>query len=74
MPDRFVHLHVHSQYSLLDGACRIGDMIQRAKDLDQGALAITDHGCFFGAVDFYSKAVSRRRQADPRHRSLHGTR
>ncbi|HEX7010090.1 MAG TPA: DNA polymerase III subunit alpha [Phycisphaeraceae bacterium] len=53
----FVHLHVHSMYSLLDGACRIGDMVQRAKELDQPALAITDHGCLFGAVDFYTKAV-----------------
>ena len=58
MPDRFVHLHVHSQYSLLDGACRIGDMIQRAKELGQEALAITDHGCLFGVIDFYSKATA----------------
>jgi DNA polymerase-3 subunit alpha len=54
----FVHLHVHSQYSLLDGACKIGDMVKRAKELDQPALAITDHGCLFGAIDFYSKAVA----------------
>jgi DNA polymerase-3 subunit alpha len=53
----FVHLHVHSQYSLLDGACRTGDMVARAKELGQSSLAITDHGCLFGAVDFYSKAV-----------------
>ncbi len=52
----FVHLHVHSQYSLLDGACRIKDMVRRAKELDQPALAITDHGCLFGAVDFYNAA------------------
>lgn len=52
----FVHLHVHSMYSLLDGACRIGDMVGRAKELEQPALAITDHGTLFGAVDFYSKA------------------
>ena len=54
----FVHLHVHSQYSLLDGACRIADMIQRAKELDQPALAITDHGCLFGIVDFFTKATA----------------
>ncbi len=58
MPDRFVHLHVHSQYSLLDGACRIRDMIDRAKELDQDALAITDHGCLFGVIDFYTKATA----------------
>ncbi|MFW6039258.1 MAG: DNA polymerase III subunit alpha, partial [bacterium] len=52
----FVHLHVHSQYSLLDGACRIKDMVNRAKQLDQPALAITDHGCLFGAIDFYNAA------------------
>ncbi len=54
----FVHLHVHSQYSLLDGACRIRDMVARAKELEQPALAITDHGCLFGAIDFYSAATA----------------
>jgi DNA polymerase III subunit alpha len=54
----FVHLHVHSQYSLLDGACKIGDVVNRAKELDQPSLAITDHGCLFGVIDFYSKAVA----------------
>jgi DNA polymerase-3 subunit alpha len=57
-PNQFVHLHVHSQYSLLDGACRIGDMVKRAKELEQPALAITDHGCLFGVIDFYNKAVA----------------
>ncbi len=49
----FVHLHVHSEYSLLDGACRIGEMAVRAKELGQEALAITDHGVMYGAVAFY---------------------
>ena len=49
----FVHLHVHSEYSLLDGACRIGDLVKRAKDLGQTAIAITDHGNMYGAIDFY---------------------
>ena len=49
----FVHLHVHSEYSLLDGACRIGEMAQYAKELGQTALAITDHGVMYGAVAFY---------------------
>ena len=40
----FVHLHVHTEFSLLDGACRIGGLVQRAKELGQDALAITDHG------------------------------
>ena len=53
----FVHLHVHSEYSLLDGACRIGDMVARARDMGQNALAITDHGVMFGAVSFYKEAV-----------------
>jgi DNA polymerase-3 subunit alpha len=53
---QFVHLHVHSQYSLLDGACRVLDMVKRAKALGQDALAITDHGCLFGVIDFYLKA------------------
>ncbi|MBQ6402585.1 MAG: PHP domain-containing protein, partial [Oscillospiraceae bacterium] len=49
----FVHLHVHSEYSLLDGACRVSQMAQRAKELGQTALAITDHGVMYGAVAFY---------------------
>ena len=49
----FVHLHVHSEYSLLDGACRIGRLAERAKELGQTALAITDHGVMYGAVAFY---------------------
>ena len=52
----FVHLHLHSQYSLLDGAVKIGDVIQRARDYRMPALAVTDHGNMFGAIEFYSKA------------------
>ena len=49
----FAHLHVHSEYSLLDGACRIDRLVSAAKDLGQTALAITDHGVMYGVVDFY---------------------
>ncbi len=49
----FVHLHVHTEYSLLDGACRLSRLVQRAKELGQTALAITDHGVLYGAVEFY---------------------
>jgi len=49
----FVHLHVHSEYSLLDGACRIHPLVSRAKELGQTALAITDHGVMYGAVSFF---------------------
>ncbi|MBQ5683746.1 MAG: PHP domain-containing protein, partial [Peptococcaceae bacterium] len=49
----FVHLHNHTAYSLLDGASKIGEMIERAKELNQPALAITDHGVMYGVVDFY---------------------
>ena len=52
----FVHLHVHSEYSLLDGACRINKLVERAKELGQKALAITDHGVMFGVIDFYRAA------------------
>ncbi|MBQ5602544.1 MAG: PHP domain-containing protein, partial [Clostridia bacterium] len=51
----FVHLHLHSEYSLLDGACRITDIPQRAKELGQTAVAITDHGVMYGVVDFYKE-------------------
>ena len=49
----FVHLHVHTQYSLLDGAARIPELVRRAKSLGQDALSITDHGVMYGVIDFY---------------------
>lgn len=49
----FVHLHVHSEFSLLDGACRISGLVKRVKELGQSAVAITDHGNMYGVVDFY---------------------
>ena len=56
MEDHFVHLHVHSEYSLLDGACRIKQLVQRAKELGQSEIAVTDHGVMYGAIDFYKEA------------------
>ena len=53
---QFVHLHVHTEYSLLDGACRIDRMFDRLKELGQTAIAITDHGVMYGCVDFYKAA------------------
>ncbi|MCX7049651.1 MAG: DNA polymerase III subunit alpha [Candidatus Sumerlaeota bacterium] len=53
---QFIHLHNHSEYSLLDGACRCKAMCERAKELGMPALAITDHGAMFGAVEFYKAA------------------
>ncbi len=49
----FVHLHVHTEYSLLDGACRIGELVDKAVSFGMKALAITDHGVMYGVVDFY---------------------
>ena len=49
----FVHLHLHTEFSLLDGACRIKQLAERVKELGQEAVAITDHGCMYGVVDFY---------------------
>ncbi len=49
----FAHLHVHTEYSLLDGACRIRDLAKRVKELGQTAIAVTDHGVMYGAIDFY---------------------
>jgi len=57
--NQFVHLHVHTEYSLLDGSSRIGDLLDRVKELGMDAIAITDHGAMFGVVDFYKKAVER---------------
>ena len=55
----FAHLHVHTEYSLLDGACRIEKLLDTAKALGQSAVAITDHGCMYGVVDFYKAAKKR---------------
>jgi DNA polymerase III subunit alpha len=52
----FVHLHVHTQYSLLDGTIRIDDLLKKAKEHHMPAVAITDHGNMFGAIDFYQHA------------------
>ena len=55
---QFTHLHLHTEYSLLDGTARIGDVIERAKELGMDSIAITDHGAMYGVVDFYRKAVA----------------
>ena len=52
----FAHLHVHTEYSLLDGACRISGIMDRVKELGQTAVAITDHGVMYGCIDFYKAA------------------
>tara|TARA_Y100000780_G_scaffold226709_1_gene241245 strand:+ start:69792 stop:73454 length:3663 start_codon:yes stop_codon:yes gene_type:complete len=56
-PDSFVHLHLHTQYSLLDGALRLDDLFEKAKEYNMPAIACTDHGNMFGAIDFYTKAI-----------------
>lgn len=77
----FVHLHVHTEYSLLDGACRIDGLMDRVKEVGQTAVAITDHGVMYGCIDFYKAAkaagvkpiigcevyVARRRMSDRVH-------
>ncbi len=52
----FTHLHLHTEYSLLDGACRINQLIDRVKELGQTSVAITDHGSMYGVIDFYKVA------------------
>jgi DNA polymerase-3 subunit alpha len=56
MPSGFVHLHVHSEYSLLDGSIRVPDLVKKAKALGMPAIALTDHGNMFGAIEFYQEA------------------
>ncbi|MBE6820544.1 MAG: DNA polymerase III subunit alpha [Ruminococcaceae bacterium] len=55
----FTHLHVHSEYSLLDGACRIEPMLDKIKSMGQTSVAITDHGVMYGVIDFYKAALAR---------------
>ena len=52
----FVHLHLHTEYSLLDGACRLDRLVDKAHELKFSALAITDHGAMHGAIEFYQAA------------------
>ncbi|MDP7535121.1 MAG: PHP domain-containing protein, partial [SAR202 cluster bacterium] len=54
----FTHLHVHTEYSLLDGLSRLEPLVARAKELEMESLAITDHGGMYGAIDFYRLAKS----------------
>ena len=85
MPENaFVHLHVHSEYSLLDGACRIPELIEQVRAMGQTAVALTDHGVMYGVMPFYQAAkkagiqpilgcevyVARRTRHDREHRSL----
>lgn len=56
MGTEFTHLHVHTEYSLLDGSAKINDLLDRAKELGMTSLAITDHGAMYGAIDFYKAA------------------
>src|SRR5208283_201897 len=53
----FVHLHLHTEYSLLDGACRLDRLMEKAHELKFSKLAITDHGVLYGAIDFYKAAL-----------------
>lgn len=57
MEKKFTHLHVHTEYSLLDGASKIPDLIGYAKELGMDSIAITDHGVMYGVVDFYQEAM-----------------
>src|SRR5438874_2647195 len=56
--DSFVHLHLHTEYSRLDGAVRMGDLMKKAVEMEMPAIAITDHGNLFGAIDFYQSAMA----------------
>ena len=53
----FCHLHLHTEYSLLDGACRIDVLPKRVRELGMDSVAITDHGVMFGCVDFYKACM-----------------
>ncbi len=55
----FTHLHLHTEYSLLDGLSRIPKLLDRVKELGQAACAITDHGALYGVIDFYREARER---------------
>src|SRR5678815_3905705 len=52
---KFVHLHVHTHYSLLDGACKVPDLVKKTKAMGMDSVAITDHGCMFGVIEFFNE-------------------
>ena len=54
----FTHLHLHSQYSLLDGAITFDRLLERCKQLEMDSVAVTDHGNLFGVIEFYTKAIA----------------
>ena len=56
----FCHLHVHTEYSLLDGFSRVKKLIPKVKELGMKSIAITDHGCMFGVIDFYKTCIKSR--------------
>lgn len=66
----FTHLHVHTEYSLLDGSSKIGELAARAKELGMDSMAITDHGVMYGVIDFYRAARAGRGQTDHRLRGV----
>ena len=68
--EQFVHLHVHTEYSMLDGAARLTELFAETARMGMPALAMTDHGNVFGAYDFYAQGHRRRREADHRHGGL----
>ena len=68
MTSEFVHLHVHSQYSLLDGAVKVKDLVKRVSALGMKGVALTDHGNMFGAISF----TRPRRRGDSSHPRLRG--
>jgi len=59
MDNSFIHLHVHTEYSILDGALRISDLVKTANELNMPAVAITDHGNVFGAIAFSKRPEAR---------------
>lgn len=70
----FVHLHTHTEYSLLDGSNKIKEYVARVKELGMTAAAITDHGVMYGVIDFYKEAKKAGDQSDSGMRDLCGPR
>lgn len=68
----FTHLHLHTEYSLLDGACRIEQLMDEVQRLGQTSVAVTDHGVMYGVIDFYRAAKKTRDKADNRLRGVYG--
>ena len=68
--NNLVHLHLHTEYSVLDGATKIGELIERVAELEMGAVAVTDHGVMYGIYELFDKAANHNKEIEKKITAL----